>query len=192
MTIGLVLVGISQSHSPGSGNAIATMQKSSGQTGAFSPRPPQLPCVMPATADELRPLLRESDAVVQGTAEQVSVYPLPAPYNGEMQTDFLFRVQKVISGTLSTDNGLIHVVEIGSVASILPIGVQHILFLGAAPALHETQAYAIREGLHGRFIIAGGLVSLECVDFSTHAPMKATGPNPSVDAFVSMIQQAAQ
>lgn len=123
--------------------------------------PPPLPCEIPASPAEMRRRIGEATEVIRGVVASSRVIGLDPPHEAQRETEFLFKVAEVMTGSMRAGGELV-ITATGSVEALLPAGVEHIVLLTRARPRQGHERYAVLGGPLGRFALTGDVCRLEC------------------------------
>jgi hypothetical protein len=98
--------------------------------------------------------------VVRGEVISSRVIQLDPSDASRRETEFRFEVAEVVAGLLQP--GEVLIAAFGSVVSLLPVGVEHIVFLHPTRPSGGYERYAVLGGPHGRFALEGDVYRQEC------------------------------
>ena len=124
------------------------------------PTPPPLPCEIPDTPAEMRRRIGVGTQVVRGAVSSSQVIQLDPSDASRRETEFRFEVAEVVAGHL--EPGEVLVAAIGSVEALLPVGVEHVVFLHPTGPSGGRERYAVVGGPSGRFALDGDVYRQEC------------------------------
>ena len=148
------------------------------------PTPPPRPCEIPDTPAEMRRRIGIGTEVVRGEVISSRVIQLDPSNASRRKTEFRFEVADVIAGR--QQSGEVLIAAIGSVEALLPVGVEHVVFLHPTRPAGGHEEYAVLGGPRGRFALEGDAHRQEC--FPRGAVVEAA--EMARDRFESILSEA--
>ena len=124
------------------------------------PTPPPLPCEIPDSPAEMRRRIGGSTDVVRGAVTASRVIQLDPSDTSQRETEFSFEVAEIIAGRLQP--GEVLIAAYGSVPALLPVGVEHVVFLHPTRPSAGHERYAVLGGPRGRFALDRDVYRQEC------------------------------
>lgn len=123
--------------------------------------PPQLPCEIPASPAEMRRRIGKSSEVVRGVVTSSRVIDSGPSGDRRRDTEFRFKVGEVMTGGLHAGTEVL-ITAIGSVQALLPVDVEHVVFLMPTQSREGHERYGVVGGPLGRFALMESVCRLEC------------------------------